>query len=194
MASELVNVLVAFAFIYLLVRWLSKGGDNASRADSPTAILGFTPRKVTEDMIMTVHAAFPDIPRANIHYDLLKTGNAQVTSNKILERGVLDAPPASYFRAFPLAQDQTAQPAAGASGAVSSSPAPPPDLISRFHLEERVAKPVPEDAPAGAGGSSAWETSAEKREASLRERKAQMILEARRRMAEKLQASAPAAS
>lgn len=185
MASELVNVLVAFAFIYLLVRWLSKGGDNASRANSPGAILGFAPRKVTEEMIMTVHAAFPDIPRANIHYDLLKTGNAQVTSNKILERGVLDAPPASYFRAFPLAQDPQPQPAA----AVSSSPAPPPDLIARFHLEQRVAKEAPA-ADVGAGGSSTWEASAEKREASLRERKAQMILEARRRMAEKLQASA----
>lgn len=41
--------------------------------------------------ITTVHAAFPDIPRPNIHYDLLRTGSAEVTSNKILERGVLDA-------------------------------------------------------------------------------------------------------
>ena len=31
------------------------------------------------------------MPRANIHYDLLRTGSAEVTSNKILERGMLDA-------------------------------------------------------------------------------------------------------
>ncbi|KZV96374.1 hypothetical protein EXIGLDRAFT_643137 [Exidia glandulosa HHB12029] len=190
MASELVNVIVAFAFIYLLVRWFSKGNDNA-RADSPAAILGFSPRKATDDMIATVHAAFPDIPRANIHYDLLKTGSAEVTSNKILERGVLDAPPAAYFRAFPLATQQAAQ---GQPTAVSSTPTPaqPRDLISRFQLEQRVAQPEP--AAGATAVRASWDASAEKREASLRERKAQMILEARKRMAEKLQAQTAGSS
>ena len=34
---------------------------------------------------------FPDIPKDNIKYDLLRTGNAELTTNKILERGYLEA-------------------------------------------------------------------------------------------------------
>jgi len=53
-------------------------------------------------------------------------------------------------------------------------------LISRYSLQERIAKGedvvVAEDE---IGGKAVWEDSAEKREASLRERKAQMILAAR---------------
>ena len=53
-------------------------------------------------------------------------------------------------------------------------------LISRFSLESRLpstdALPLSEQE---ADGRAAWEDTAEKREASLRERKAQMILAAR---------------
>lgn len=53
-------------------------------------------------------------------------------------------------------------------------------LISRFGLESRLSSagalsPSEQDA----GGCAVWEDTAEKREASLRERKAQMILAAR---------------
>lgn len=51
-------------------------------------------------------------------------------------------------------------------------------LIARYHLEER-AKTVEEIKEEQLGGKAVWEDSAEKREASLRERKAQMILAAR---------------
>ena len=51
-------------------------------------------------------------------------------------------------------------------------------LISRYHLEERAqtAEVIAEEQ---LGGKAVREDSAEKREASLRERKAQMILAAR---------------
>jgi hypothetical protein len=57
-------------------------------------------------------------------------------------------------------------------------------LISRFRLEERLAGADAEPAAAPAepkptGHGSTWEDSAAKREASLRERKAQMVLAAR---------------
>jgi coupling of ubiquitin conjugation to ER degradation protein 1 len=53
-------------------------------------------------------------------------------------------------------------------------------LISRFGLEKQLFST--DIAPASeqdAGGRAAWEDTAEKREASLRERKARMILAAR---------------
>jgi len=61
----------------------------------------------------------------------------------------------------------------------SSSVKKPKDtLISRYNLQERIAsgEKVAEEE---AGGKATWEDSPEKREASLRERKAQMILAAR---------------
>jgi len=55
---------------------------------------------------------------------------------------------------------------------------PKESLIARYKLEERVkqAEVIAEDQ---VGGKAAWEDSPEKREASLKERKAQMILAAR---------------
>lgn len=57
-------------------------------------------------------------------------------------------------------------------------------MIERFNLEKRVSTfgddGVSAKSPEEAGGKATWETTAEQREASLRERKAQMILAARR--------------
>jgi coupling of ubiquitin conjugation to ER degradation protein 1 len=53
-----------------------------------------------------------------------------------------------------------------------------PNLIQRLGLEDRVAETVDSDAEK-AGGRATWEDTPEKREASLRERKAQMVLAAR---------------
>jgi len=69
-------------------------------------------------------------------------------------------------------------------------------LISRFGLESRLSAtgvaPSPEQ---DAGGRAVWEDTAEKREASLRERKARMILAARQQMlaAQRIPAESPAA-
>jgi coupling of ubiquitin conjugation to ER degradation protein 1 len=53
-------------------------------------------------------------------------------------------------------------------------------LISRFGLENRLSAAVVVSTPDhDAGGRAVWEDTTEKREASLRERKAQMILAAR---------------
>jgi coupling of ubiquitin conjugation to ER degradation protein 1 len=78
-------------------------------------------------------------------------------------------PPAGYYTLYP----RTAQPAPGAAGPSSAkAAAPAPTLIDRYALGPRVDAPAAVDAPK-------WEDSAAKREASLRERKAQMVLAAR---------------
>ena len=93
-------------------------------------------------------------------------------------------PPAAYYRVFPRADNtQTNPQPAGTSGshAASLKSKPSPSLISRFSLENRLEndESVP-DEPEKAAGKGTWEDSKEKREASLRERKAQMILAARK--------------
>ena len=153
--SEVVNVLVAFAVIVFLFRWVTSGtcslpvyadmeclncalGSDSSGQDAQSArraadALGFRPRNVTNDMVCTTsfrpakivanvntggHCC-QHVPRYssvrhhseasshsqlrrksdslsltdsdNIRYDLLRTGNTQLTTTKILERGFLDA-------------------------------------------------------------------------------------------------------
>lgn len=128
----------------------------------------------------------------------MRTGNVELTSNKILERGFLDAvctaplycpaftnlplkPSPAYYTLYP--RDAQATSASGRSpatnAAASTATKPKKDsLIARYNLQDRVTKEEPVFSEA-IGGKAVWEDSAEKREASLRERKAQMILAAR---------------
>ncbi|KIP03331.1 hypothetical protein PHLGIDRAFT_111029 [Phlebiopsis gigantea 11061_1 CR5-6] len=175
--SEVVNVLVAFAVIVLVFRWATSGKDSSADGQSPAAILGFRPKTVTPEQVDAVHSMFPDIPADNIRYDLLRTGSVQLTSNKILERGFLPAPPATYFRVYPrAAQNDAPRPAAANAAPAAAAPSHQESLIKRFNLEDRVvdtSNPTPAEAP------HKWEADPAKREAGLKERKARMILAAR---------------
>ncbi|KIY61169.1 hypothetical protein CYLTODRAFT_427659 [Cylindrobasidium torrendii FP15055 ss-10] len=190
--AEVVNVAVAFLVIVFIFRWATTPGEQ-SEADKA---LGFRPKKATQPMVDTVAAMFPDIPVDNIRYDLLRTGSVETTSNRILERGFLDPPPAGYFTLYPRSTDTSASqirqsaPAPGTPQPGSSTPKQ--TLISKFNLETRVNNESisQEDI----GGKSTWEDSAEKREASLRERKAKMILAARQRMLQKEAGNSPSPS
>jgi coupling of ubiquitin conjugation to ER degradation protein 1 len=131
--------------------------------------------------------------RDNIRFDLLRTGSVERTTNKILERGFLDAvhlysslplpitltcasqPPAGYYTLYPRTAAATPAPGAPTARASSSAvKAAAPSLIDRYRLNERVADDTP-IAPA----KPAWADSPAQREASLKERKAQMVLAAR---------------
>ncbi|KAI5117125.1 hypothetical protein M0805_007972 [Coniferiporia weirii] len=188
--SEVVNVVVALAVIVVVISWATSSKESPEDR-SARAALGFRPKNVTPEMLETISGMFPDMPRDNIRYDLLRTGSVEMTTNKIIERGFLDAPPAGYYRIYPRESPAAratgvSTGAFGARASSSKSAAKHPSLISRFHLEERVVDDTtPADiAPEDAGGKAAWEATPERREASLKERKAQMILAARKRMLE----------
>ncbi|KAK7040773.1 hypothetical protein VNI00_009679 [Paramarasmius palmivorus] len=158
-------------------------GSETDRTAADT--LGFRPKNVSQDMLDTISNMFPDIPIDNIRYDLLRTGSVELTTNKILERGYLDAPPASYFQLYP----RTAAPAPTRSNATTTATPNAKEkaaqkqstLIERFNLHDRVST-TETISEAEVGGKSTWEDTPEKREANLRERKAKMILAARQRM------------
>ncbi|KAF9259257.1 hypothetical protein L218DRAFT_908558 [Marasmius fiardii PR-910] len=176
--AEIINVIVAFAVIIFIFRWATSGSEtDRTAADA----LGFRPKNVSQDMLDTISNMFPDIPVDNIRYDLLRTGSVELTTNRILERGFLDAPPASYYQLYPR-ESTRPRPPASTNNSASVNPKPKENLIERFHLQNRLhanAEPIPDSE---VGGRSVWEDTPEKREASLRERKAKMILAARQRM------------
>lgn len=136
-------------------------------------------------MVNHVHAVFPNIPPDNIRFDLLRTGSIELTSNKILERGFLEAPPPAYYTIYPRAEASAPQLPDGSDITSVSSPsssAKQPSLIERYNLHDRVDGVNFTPDVIEVGGKAKWEDTTEKREASLRERKAQMILAARQRM------------
>jgi len=187
--GELVNVVVAVALIALVVRWFATGrSEGASGQPSPASILGFRPKTISDDMVTNVHAMFPDMPVDNIRYDLLRTGSTEITSNKILEKGYLEPPPQSYYRLYPRAETpQTAPTTTTTSAAKSTAIKTAPSLISRFNLQDRLVQTeeidsLPETLGTGGSTKGVWEASPDKREQSLKERKAQMILAARKRL------------
>jgi len=195
--GEVVNVLVAFAVIIFLFRWATSGNNSGdpSRPRSPAQVLGFRPKNVTQEMMTTISNMFPDIPTDNIRYDLLRSGSVEVTTNKILERGYLEAPPAAYYTLYPRTNTNTQTPTATnnqrpSHRATEKQPERKENLISKFRLEERIAGDQEEVKEEDVGGKAVWEDTAEKREASLRERKAKMILAARHRLLAQQQKSA----
>ncbi|OCF34592.1 hypothetical protein I316_03633 [Kwoniella heveanensis BCC8398] len=243
--EDILPTLIIIGVVYLLFKWLSgsKSGSNGGEG----VIRGVTPA-----MVETVHAAFPDIPLPNIIYHLSRSRSAQTTSEVILERGFLPAPPPNFNIPAALLPTTTAttnnssSPATSASSNSKTAPAPAKasSLIDRYNLSSRLSSttasspspsPVPSikgkevdpiekngagdaNSKSGAGsktpldsalaqgrpstpgtpGSTAsstgnWETTREKRELGLKERKERMILEARRRMLEKQAKEAAAA-
>jgi hypothetical protein len=69
--------------------------------------------------------------------------------------------------------------AANRATAATAKKPPNESLISKFQLQDRISESTDLTSEHEFGGKAQWEESAEKREASLRERKAKMILAAR---------------
>jgi len=190
MDSDVLNVVVAVFVIFGLVRWWSKpAGPGSNDAQRPS--LSFHPKNVTPSMITSVQNAFPQEPRANVHYDLLRTGNVQVTCNTLIEKGSLPPPPPAFFQLYP--QPDLPAPTTGSqipssigsSTAVSTSSVPT-NLIQRFNLEKEISSnSTVIDGVESDNGKAAWLDTAQKRQESLQQRKAQMVLAARQKMLEK---------
>lgn len=95
-------------------------------------------------------------------------------------------PPEAYFTLYPRQSDSdvvprpAGAPTAARTATTATQARAKETLISRYGLESRVSGADGVSSPEQeAGGRAMWEDTAEKREASLRERKAQMILAAR---------------
>ncbi|WWC68983.1 uncharacterized protein I206_102919 [Kwoniella pini CBS 10737] len=189
--EDIVPTIIIIAAIYFLVRWFTsnKSGDNTQGGI----------RGVTPSMVETVHGAFPHVPIPNIIYSLSRTRSAQATSEEILERGTLQAPPPNFSIPASLLPASTGPVPVNANSANStnkSANTKNSSLIDRYNLASRIPSHKGKEKEVDSGTSTPssvdsfddkgkWEDSKEKREMGLKERKEKMILEARRRMLEK---------
>ncbi|PWN48737.1 hypothetical protein IE53DRAFT_389053 [Violaceomyces palustris] len=151
--------------------------DHLDREAGGLGGLRVREREVPQHMVEAVQALFPQIPEASIRYDLQRTGDPEVTCNKILRDGGLPPPPSGFFASPPSSSNLTrgSLTASGSGDASSSSigatdparigstsnladaatrPSRPSsskteNLISRFGLEKRLREEEgPGDGPA----------------------------------------------
>ncbi|CAG8770481.1 1741_t:CDS:2, partial [Acaulospora morrowiae] len=145
---------------------------NITTNDMPRA----RPRPDDLLQVETVCAMFPNIPQASIQYDLQKTGSVEVTCDNILQNGgSLPPPPVATSFAIP----STSQASSSSTSTSVNSSLTQQSLIDRYKLQEAVNKGlVPSDPP------KKWETTPERRQELLQQKKDAMVLQARERYLE----------
>lgn len=209
--NDSLGALLAIVVLWSILRFAFGGGsnNNSNGSHGAPAINAARSRQIPQHMVDSVKTLFPHIPDASIRYDLQRSGSVEETCERILNEGGLPSPPAGFFAsAEPSTASNTAaarvqaanRAAANAAAAGSSSslstPSKSPNLISRFGLQSRLAfddlpsTPDSLKSTSSQGSPSSWATTPEERAKMLKDRKEQMILEARKKMMERQQARA----
>ncbi|KAL1888564.1 hypothetical protein Cpir12675_006128 [Ceratocystis pirilliformis] len=197
MSNEQISLptIVTFMAVTALVIWKlflspTDAADSSPRNNIRDSAAQAQARETNAQRILQM---FPQVDRRAVLWDLRRNGNRiQVTSERILS-GRLETPPPTFQPVRPAGQGD-ATPSLEPSAAKAAHQTEE-DLISRYKLQDKIsvdlASSVPEDsaqAAAAAGKSSAktWSSNKEDRQALLRKRREDMILQARRKMELKL--------
>ncbi|CDS82390.1 uncharacterized protein SPSC_03209 [Sporisorium scitamineum] len=210
--NDSLGALLAIVVLWSILRFAFGGGNNnnSSGGNQAPALNAARSRQVPQHMVDSVKTLFPHIPDASIRYDLQRSGSVEATCERILNEGGLPSPSAGFFgTAEPSTPANAATlraqnanrttPTAAASGSASalSTPSKSPNLISRFGLQSRLAAsddlpstPQSHTSTSSQGSPSGWATTPEERAKLLKDRKEQMILEARKKMLERNQNAA----
>lgn len=162
---------------------------------------------------------FPHLSQRSIRWELERNGaSVERAVERALREGGLPEPPASYFPPDPLDYDRSSstsgnqhnngnggtqtppiapvtatthtQPrGAAASTSASTTKLPPPSLIKRLGLNNKLGEEAVDVKGKGkqVEANEGWANSREEREARLRKRKENLVLEARRKLLEKEQ-------
>jgi coupling of ubiquitin conjugation to ER degradation protein 1 len=206
--NDSLGALIAIVVLWSILRFAFGGGNNNTGSGNAAPALNTArSRPVPQHMVDSVKTLFPHISDASIRYDLQRSGSVEATCERILNEGGLPSPPAGFFgTAEPLtpsnaaalrAQNANRSPngAASASASSVSTPSKSPNLISRYGLQSRIGQedvlstPDSRASTSSQGSPSAWATTPEARAKLLQDRKAQMILEARRKLMERQQSA-----
>lgn len=211
--NDSLGALLAIVVLWSILRFAFGGGNNTAinGGQHAPAINIARSRQVPQHMVDSVKTLFPHIPDASIRYDLQRSGSIEATCERILNEGGLPSPAAGFFgtaepstpsnAATARAQTANRTPNGAASSSAVSTPSKSPNLISRFGLQSRIAgaddlpsTPSSSVSAKSQGSPSSWATTPEERAKILKDRKEQMILEARRKLLERQQAAKDAAA
>ncbi|CAK4033627.1 related to AMFR [Lecanosticta acicola] len=172
--------IIAVAVVgFLAFRWfMSKpstlAGGSSSRRNNTIDI----------NKIEQVASVFPQLDRRSIAWDLQRNGgNVEATTERVLGGRGLEVPPPSFQPNIP----QAAAPATAQSTATEGrgKATTQQDLITRYGLQARVGGKGKEPVPSDEQKRNTWSADKTSRAAALKKQKEDMILAARRKMAEK---------
>lgn len=154
-----------------------------------------TNRDITESMVEVVQAIAPQLTPGQIRHDLRRTGSVEVTINRYMETGSLPFPPG----------EAPAQPPrqTGPGQATDPHNIPPStvslNLLEKYGLDEGAgdesgasatgpsASSSGANASATSGATGSWGSSKAERSSLLHKKRQEMILNARKRLANQLQ-------
>lgn len=182
MDSSTVYFIATLVVAFVFLRWFisSDESDEAAVASSATASSAVSsgasasstasrPRRViTSDMIEVVQSIGPQLTEGQIKMELLRSGSVEATIERFLNEGTLP-----YPRGEAPAPPAPPAPQQDERGAVSN--VGPENLLEKYAVK-------PEQAAGGALSKPAASLTAEERASVLQHRKAQMILNARKRL------------
>ncbi|KAJ5907608.1 hypothetical protein N7495_000290 [Penicillium taxi] len=161
---------------FFVLRWFFNRDDSSS-ANRPRRGNAVDPAQVEQ-----ISQMFPQLSSRTIMWDLQRNGGSVgATTERILSGRGLDTPPPSFQPPLPTASTNRPVVPATSSAATKRDGQ---DLISRYNLSEKITSDSSESAQA-ALSSSAWAQNKEERQRLLQKRRDEMILEARRKMAQK---------
>lgn len=160
---------------------MSKAGNGAPGGGSSRRSQAVDPAKVDQ-----VSSVFPQLDRRSIAWDLQRNGGSvEATTERVLGGRGLETPPPTFQPNLP----SPATTAANAADAVAKNKnkQAQPDLITRYGLQSKVSgkgkEPVQSEEQKRS--NTAWSSDKNARAEALKRRREEMILAARRKMAEK---------
>lgn len=174
--------LIAVAIVgFLALRWFL---NKPSTPSAPTSSSRSANRGIDVQKVDQVSAMFPQMDRRTIAWDLQRNGgNVAATTERILSSRGLDTPPPSFRPDLPPPATAAAQARNARGGGLPAAPNLP-DLITRYNLQARVGgkgkEAVPSEEQMRSGSS--WSSDKSARAESLRRRREEMVLGARRKM------------
>lgn len=170
---------------FLAIRWyMSKPPTTSGHPASSSFRNRVDPAKVD-----AVSAVFPQLDRRSIAWDLQRNGgNVEATTARVLDGRGLDNPPPTFRPELPTMPATATAATGGRSG--NGGKAQTQDLITRYGLQGKVGngkgkEPMPSEEELAKQKKNAWSADKVQRAEALKRRREEMILAARRKMAEK---------
>jgi len=182
----LILVLGALAIRYFFY----SSNDSASHGRN-----GANNLRAREADVERIQQMFPQVSRRSIMWDLQRNGgNVVATTERILSGRGLEVPPQSFQPPLPVPTSSSTP----ASSAAAQAKPLPPDLITRYNLQAKLAEGASQkaglesaevEAPSAGGKQKqgqSWSQNKGERQALLQRRREEMILAARKKMEARL--------
>ncbi|EOR04851.1 hypothetical protein J056_000200 [Wallemia ichthyophaga EXF-994] len=174
--EDLFSILIAVGAIYGFYRWFNSSTAPASSSSSSSNGGGLS--NIRQADVQALRTLFPQIDNSALVYDLMETRSIERTAENVLRRGRLTTPPYGFQLPSHLVVEPLSESLPNNTGnSTSSTKDTHKNLIKKYNLEDKDVDSI--------NVNNGWGTTTGERDRQFKERKAKMILEARRKLIDK---------